>query len=637
MKEKKYLQFFIYMLVLMLAIGFLSVEYVYADEPPIVPVPNLPIIPNLPAPTPSPPPDDENGQVMDEQGGTPPLASTPLPSFQIRNASHIENIRIYIDEQHLPIVNGVVQSNIITSGEHLVRVTGTNINNTYRTVRQNYTLDLSTISVFVHLRAINASPRIINGRILIDGYPHYINITNSGFEYTHIEGLQAGRHEVEVVGDNIPSTPMTIQTSPQGRGTLDLADIRTIVPLRIINVPPGIRRITLRYRNDEIPEVDINVEHGRDETVEVYEGRDWSVTFYDDRGQFRNIPIMPLGSPYPRDPTVAIQKLDTLDVEDILNLRLEAPPYVEEPTPEEPNNILQQNDTSSSSGIGDTWFDRMFPVFMLAAAVIIVFLLIMLLMNFGTSTPKRGRSAPSYDSRNEPAYNSIIRAMDIKTNRYNNDNAVSFSIHERELIYITGRSGAGKTVLLKMLAGYDKNTSGQLMFDIDGNKLTWQNNDKELKSLIGFVPQLDSLYGNLTPYQMLDYYCKCFYGKTSKIKIENSLSTLGLFERKDNKIDSLSGGQRKRVSIAIELLRNARILILDEPDSGLDLESREDLYNMLEDVRLHNGVTIILSTHFQENIEYSDVERIPIYDSRANNSSSKAEKIKMHRRLADQY
>jgi len=643
MKEKKYLQFFIYALVFMLAIWVQSVDSVYAEdiivaesqtpspastpEPTPTPTPELtptptPELTPTPAPEPTPTPTPEltptpTPELTPTPAPEPTPTPTPLEDRQVDDGFNEQGGAVsphYVPRNYDDVYT---ENHTTENGQEYQPPTPTTPPT--RTPTPTSTPP-PTPTPSLRIEVTNYS-HIENIQIYIGGQYHPIV---DGVVQTDIPAPAGREHSVRVTGYNIDETIRRIQTT-QGRAPLNLADIPILFSLRITNVPPSVHRVVLRddNRNDEIRH-NINV-YGKGETGTFHYIREgnWWVTFYGDTEVLREGRLQ-----------LTPDTRHTLNLAELLHHQLEASSVVEEPSSEEQNNVPQVNDTTRPLETGGTWLDRVFPVFMLAAAVIIGLLLIMLLMGYRKSTPKRRQSAPSYDNRNAQAHDSIIRAMDIKTNRYNNDNVVSFSIHERDLIYVTGRSGAGKTVLLKMLAGYDKNTSGSLMFDIDGSKLTWQNDDKELKSLIGFVPQLDSLYGNLTPYQLLDYYCKCFYGKTSKIKIENSLYALGLFERKDNKIDSLSGGQRKRVSIAIELLRGARILILDEPDSGLDLESREDLYNMLEEVRIHNGVTIILSTHFQENIEYSGVESMPIYDSEVYNSSSKKEKIKMHKKSA---
>jgi len=396
----------------------------------------------------------------------------------------------------------------------------------------------------------------------------------------------------------------------------------SVFELRITNAPPSISDITIMYGENPqyAVEVDIITLEGRTELVHhITDNRShYRVLFY--YGRSFNIPIVILPS------TETTPRYYNLDFAEILNISPEA--LVEEP---ETSNVNQSNNEGIS-------FDRMFIIFVIIATFLIVLLITMLIINHVKNTKKTTSSYNHRNNNNATQNNIIINATKIKTNRYDNNNAVSFSISKGELIYLTGRSGSGKTVLLKMLAGYDKNTSGKLIFNINGEELTWQNNDKELKSLVGFVPAQDSLYGNLTPEQLLDYYCKCFYGKTNKKKIENCLSALDLFKRKDTRIDSLSTGQRKRVSIAIELLREASILILDEPDSNLDLDIREDLHKMLEYIRINNGVTIILSTHYEENINHSNVESMTIYDDNTSDSSSKTKieeknKIKMHRKL----
>ncbi|MCL2362521.1 MAG: ATP-binding cassette domain-containing protein [Defluviitaleaceae bacterium] len=206
----------------------------------------------------------------------------------------------------------------------------------------------------------------------------------------------------------------------------------------------------------------------------------------------------------------------------------------------------------------------------------------------------------------------IISATKLKTQRRDRDGypllpVMDFSVCKGEMIYIIGKSGAGKTVLLKILGGYDKQVTNDAKFM---GKLTWHDNNKGLKKHIGYVPQIDSLYIEMTPARLLSYYRRQF---KSDMDVYQLLEDLGLGHRAEEKIESLSGGERKRVSIAIELLRNADIILLDEPDSGLDPDSRKELYRLLDKINIKMGKTIILSTHYQDNIETNTVEPIDLF------------------------
>ena len=188
------------------------------------------------------------------------------------------------------------------------------------------------------------------------------------------------------------------------------------------------------------------------------------------------------------------------------------------------------------------------------------------------------------------------RAISPKTRERIFPSPMNFKIYRRELILIVGGSGSGKSVLLQLLGGYEKGAWEHLSFFAE--RINWDSDDRVLKRRIGFVPQRDSLYGNLSPIDLLTYYQKILGCKKEPKSI---LKNLGLSEEDECvPIDDLSGGQRKRVSIAIELLRQPEILILDEPDSGLDPHTRENLYKTLQKIVDEEKTTIIFSTHFHE-------------------------------------
>lgn len=227
----------------------------------------------------------------------------------------------------------------------------------------------------------------------------------------------------------------------------------------------------------------------------------------------------------------------------------------------------------------------------------------------------------------------IIRADQLKTKRLVNGNQLlldemDFEIAKGEMVYIIGKSGAGKTVLLKMLGGYDKEVTNDAVFK---GALTWKDNNRVLKKYVGYVPQIDSLYTDLTPAKLLKYYQKIF--KKYDADVYEILEDLGLAHRADQKIEAMSGGERKRVSIAIELLRDADIILLDEPDSGLDPDSRRDLSRILDEINVKRNKTILLSTHYQDNIQgknrVKEVEDLFRYNTAQLGKGT----VKMYRRI----
>jgi ABC-type multidrug transport system ATPase subunit/uncharacterized tellurite resistance protein B-like protein len=178
---------------------------------------------------------------------------------------------------------------------------------------------------------------------------------------------------------------------------------------------------------------------------------------------------------------------------------------------------------------------------------------------------------------------------------------VSFSVEEGKLLGILGASGSGKTTLLNLLSGIQKPSSGSIK--INGLDI-FEENDV-LEGVFGYVPQDDLLIEDLTVFDNLYFAaCQCFKGSSkSEITeiVDHTLSNLGLLEKKGLKVGTplnkvISGGQRKRLNIALELIREPLVLFLDEPTSGLSSRDSENLMDLLRDLTL-KGKLIFTSIH----------------------------------------
>lgn len=176
-------------------------------------------------------------------------------------------------------------------------------------------------------------------------------------------------------------------------------------------------------------------------------------------------------------------------------------------------------------------------------------------------------------------------------------------IEERSgnLIGIMGASGSGKTTLLTILSGQEQASNGVVLI----NETPVDSSNKDLNGLIGYVPQDDLLIEDLTVYQNLYYSAKlCFKDLNDEHtaeKIQKTLSSLGLEEIKDIKVGNalnkkISGGQRKRLNIALELLRQPRILFLDEPTSGLSSRDSENVMDLLKELTF-GGTLVFVVIH----------------------------------------
>lgn len=176
-------------------------------------------------------------------------------------------------------------------------------------------------------------------------------------------------------------------------------------------------------------------------------------------------------------------------------------------------------------------------------------------------------------------------------------NNVSVNVKPGELVAIIGGSGAGKSTLLNAMCGYLKPVSGQVYI----NGIDLYENFASLQKLIGYVPQSDIVYDNLSVYDMLSYTAQMrlpadVSPQEREQAIERAIATVELEHKRDSLIKALSGGQRKRASIAVELLSDPNLLFLDEPASGLDPGTERNLMNSLRTMA-DNGKTVILVTH----------------------------------------
>lgn len=183
---------------------------------------------------------------------------------------------------------------------------------------------------------------------------------------------------------------------------------------------------------------------------------------------------------------------------------------------------------------------------------------------------------------------------------------VSLSIAPGELVAIIGGSGAGKTTLMNGISGYDPPTSGKVW--INGDNLYKMYG--ALKNIIGYVPQQDIVYDNLTLEAMLMYAAKLRLpddmGKKERMcRVKDVIRIVELDGKEHTMISRLSGGQKKRASIAVELLSDPNLFFLDEPASGLDPGTERNLMKTLKQMA-QSGKTILLVTHSTLNLQECD-------------------------------
>jgi ABC-type multidrug transport system ATPase subunit len=191
------------------------------------------------------------------------------------------------------------------------------------------------------------------------------------------------------------------------------------------------------------------------------------------------------------------------------------------------------------------------------------------------------------------------------SNGYVGLHTTSIEIPSKSLLAVMGPSGCGKSTLLKALNGDSPATSGRVT--ICGLELN--ENYDYIKAHIGYVPQDDIVHRELSVYKSLYYAAKLrlIHASNQQInqKIEEVLSDLNINHIKDNLVSSISGGQRKRVSIAVEILTDPLILFLDEPTSPLDPQTIEDFLGCCKRLAA-KGTTIVMVTHKPEDLMYMD-------------------------------
>jgi len=177
---------------------------------------------------------------------------------------------------------------------------------------------------------------------------------------------------------------------------------------------------------------------------------------------------------------------------------------------------------------------------------------------------------------------------------------VSFSMGKGEIFGLLGPNGAGKSTTINMMCGYLETTSGDTI--VQGHSTSKE--PRVVKKLIGVVPQEIALYKDLTAQENLDFFGE-IYGLSGKQRRERSdavLHFVGLYDRRKGAIKTFSGGMQRRINMAIALIHQPTVLMMDEPTVGVDPQSRENIFDTIEKLR-DDGTTILYTTHYMEEAE----------------------------------
>ena len=175
---------------------------------------------------------------------------------------------------------------------------------------------------------------------------------------------------------------------------------------------------------------------------------------------------------------------------------------------------------------------------------------------------------------------------------------ISLDIKQGEVFALLGPNGAGKTTLISSVCGLTKQTSGEIkVSNFDTIK-----DYKKTRSLIGLVPQEFPLENYESVLNTVNFSRGLFGKKPDENHVKKVLQSLKLWDKKDSPIITLSGGMKRRVLIAKALSHNPKILFLDEPTSGVDIQLRKEMWEMILKLK-RSGVTVILTTHYIKEAE----------------------------------
>ncbi|HXG41257.1 MAG TPA: ABC transporter ATP-binding protein [Dehalococcoidia bacterium] len=190
---------------------------------------------------------------------------------------------------------------------------------------------------------------------------------------------------------------------------------------------------------------------------------------------------------------------------------------------------------------------------------------------------------------------------------------ISFQVQEGECFGILGPNGAGKTTLVRLMASLSPLTAGQIT--VDGLDVARQG--RQVRARIGLVPQHDNLDPELTAWQNLRVFSR-YFGIPRAVAEERAAELLDFFhlrERARQRVETLSAGMRRRLIIARALINAPRLLVLDEPTTGLDPQARHLLWQRLRQLKAQ-GVTMVLTTHYMEEAEQLCDRLIIVHEGR---------------------
>jgi ABC-2 type transport system ATP-binding protein len=196
----------------------------------------------------------------------------------------------------------------------------------------------------------------------------------------------------------------------------------------------------------------------------------------------------------------------------------------------------------------------------------------------------------------------VIDMRDLKKN-YGEKSAVAgvnLSVHKGEIFALLGPNGAGKTTTIEILEGYRKKTSGEIsVLGVDPSAHISKESERKWREKIGIVLQTAGDAADLSVEETVNHYVK-YYSRARNP--EQTIEEVGLSDKRQAKIRTLSGGQRRRLDVALGIIGNPELLFLDEPTTGFDPEARRAFWELIRKLR-DEGTTILLTTHYLDEAE----------------------------------
>jgi len=188
---------------------------------------------------------------------------------------------------------------------------------------------------------------------------------------------------------------------------------------------------------------------------------------------------------------------------------------------------------------------------------------------------------------------------------------LTFNVKKGELFGLLGPNGAGKSTTINLLSTYISPDKGGIFL----NGISQKKSEQKMKMSIGVIPQEIALYDDLSATENLHFWGDVYkiHSKELKQRISEMLKMVGLYDRRNDRIKTFSGGMKRRINIAAGLLHNPEIILMDEPTVGVDPQSRNFIFEMIRE--LHQiGKTIVYTTHYMEEAEKL-CQRIAIIDN----------------------